>query len=414
MLFFGVVIFAGESFKILGVNASGLVLLIILWQLRHNLETAFRYIWLVAIFLVFVSLGIVRYRIGDVIEDAVPFVVFLVMATALTVLQPKERVAVCKFVIIASALALLKVLAINYLDITPQWAGDTFWQGTKSPVTAGVNRVVLKGADVFIGTSTVVLLCNVTLRQGVPRFFKGRLNLVLLVALIISVVFSLTRGTVVAIAAAMMICIVFGIRSGLVRPASPAIIVVLLGALIVGGPLAPGASAYYERFLDTAGEHASADDAAFAYRYVETIHVIEAAQQTDYLGAGLGASYWTPLSGSDKDDGRSLFAHSLPAWLLLKVGVIGVCIFYIMMLHRISIPIRKLVSKKDSSRYGLSLMLTTVGALLYLLSNDVMNNKFATLSGAAAYALYFVLADYRALTERQVPEDACVHPINRH
>jgi hypothetical protein len=406
MFLFGVIILAGESFKVFGINVSGLILLVILWQIRgHARRAAVRYLWLVVPLVVFSAIGVFRYRIGDVIEDTVPLITFFVVAAAIGLLPPEERLSICKFVVVLSAFAVLKILAINYLNITPEWGGTGFWQGTKEPMD-GVNRIVLKGADVFIGTSAVLLLMSMTLKKGLPRFFRPRDNLLLLTALTISVVFSLTRGTMVAIATTFLFWTFAGLRSGALKSAGRFVVALVVCGVVIAGPLAQGASAYYDRFIDTVGmgQHAAEDDVAFAYRLVETVNALDAARQTHFLGAGFGVSFFTPLSGSEKSDGRSLFVHSLPTWLILKIGVGGFLLIYGALLWQIRIPLRKLFLRTITAA-EIPFAIAAIGGLSYLMANDLINNKFSTLSGGAAYALYFVMAESCRVTQRETNEE---------
>lgn len=401
MLLFGVIIVAGESFKIFGVNLPVLILVVIVWKIRSHLRSALSgYLWLTIPLLTFAIVGAFKYRFGDVLEDTLPLVAFLIIAVALELLDPKDRLNVCKFVIVFSALAVIKVLAINDFNIAPSWGGNGFWQGTKESVD-GVNRIVLKGADVFIGTSTALLLINGTLKKGFPRFFRSRETLCIFAALTISIVFSLTRGTIVAIAAAFLFWILVGIRSGTLRSAGRFILVLLVCALITVGPLAPDASAYYQRFMNTfgLGQQTAEDDVAFAYRLVESANALDVARQTYFLGAGFGVSFFTPLSGSDKSDSRDLFVHSLPVWLILKVGIIGLVLVYGGLLSGLSVAVREIMLRRINPA-DIPFAIAAIGGLSYLLVNDTINNKLSTLSGGAAYALYYVLAKGCRVIER--------------
>src|SRR5207244_2778597 len=115
---------------------------------------------LIVLTIIFLLIGIARYPIQDVFEDLLPFLIFVIIATSLSPLKLEDRLQLLRFIVIVSALCILKVLAISYFDLQVSWGGDTFWQAAKVPLPSGLNRVVLKGADIFICISATLLLAG--------------------------------------------------------------------------------------------------------------------------------------------------------------------------------------------------------------------------------------------------------------
>lgn len=412
MLLFGVVIVAGESFKIQDVNvAVVLMLAIAAWvsvsSIVHSLTGVRRYFWLVTISLIFLTIGIHSNRIEDVAEDFLPFAALFLVIAALATLRPEQRLQFYRFVIVASALASLKAIAMSYLDVTPEWGGNTFWQGGKAEIAPGQWRIILKGGDVFICVSTAILISGTMLRRGLPQIFRRTTGIVLLAATTTGVAASLTRASGAAIGLALLFWGSLLLGSGLLR-FRRALILMIVASVFVLPAAGTWFQAYNERWSDliSLGSRGLEDDIALSFRRQEANKIIAISEKSNFLGAGFGTSYYLAFSGSQKSDGRSLYAHSLPVWLLFKAGVAGLCAFYVTLLLRIISPMRKLRRLRDTAlrqdpRFIRSLCLASAASvgLLFLFFNDFTNNKFATLSGASAYAMLFAMSDEQTDTQ---------------
>jgi hypothetical protein len=77
--------------------------------------------------------------------------------------------------------------------------------------------------------------------------------------------------------------------------------------------------------------------------------------------------------------------HVLPIWLILKVGVVGLIVFASTIVRSIRASYSAVAQSAERSAAAPAL-LSALG-LIVLSINDLSNNKFATVSGAAAYAL---------------------------
>lgn len=387
-VFFGAIILFGESFKITDVNVAGVILgvmcanLLLLFIRRPNLRMRRDDVALLAIALVFAGLGFMRYRTSDVMEDLIPFVVFLAVAVSFPNLPLRDRMTVYRLIVVFSAVALLKVLAIAFLPIEPEWGGNTFWQASKVPMSSGLNRVILKGGDIFIGVSATVVAFHLMLKRRLQRLFHPKVAILLLITLVAGVVQSFTRASLGALFLALSACFLLLRRSGVMQHRR-VLVAVATAALVAVLALQSGAlwyQSFSERVLDPA-------DMALVYRQVEALNALDAARQASFLGAGLGAYFYTPLSGSAKVDGRSLYAHFVPVWLVLKVGALGALVFYFV-IGRSIVRARRAIGEAlaDNRIESVMLLATNLAGLVFLVAVDSLNNKFATLSGAAAYA----------------------------
>lgn len=399
LAFFGVVILAGESFKIAGVNLAAVALVLILLQLllswpHRRGERLFPYPWVMALAGAFLLVGLSRHGTADVIEDFVPFAALLIVGAGLRKLDTAELIQIYRAIVLFAAGAALKSLAINCLDVSPQWGGEeaNFWQAVKLPMASGINRVILKGGDVFISLATAVVVCDAMVRCESGRMFPWRRSLLLLSALLTGLMLSLTRASMAAVALVILFWTLILSGSGALKIRRLAVVGAAILGLWISAPFAGGwLQAYYERWDFTIPlERPMEGDISLAFREFESERAIQAASESNFLGGGMGTSFFAPLNGSPKDDGRALFVHSLPAWLLLKVGVIGMVVFYAAVLKRI---IAASCGVYGNHRQA-SMAMTALAGALFLLVNDFSNNKFATLSGAAAYALVLSVIDH--------------------
>jgi hypothetical protein len=433
--FLGLVILAGESFKVRDVNVAGLVLLMLVLQLvlvalsGDGLRLRLVDLPLLTIAAVFGAVGVARYDARDVFEDAVPFVVFALTMASLTTVSVASRLRVCRFVVVVSALAFAKMLAIAYLNVEPAWGGNTFWQGSRRELGSGTYRVFLKGGDVFISVAATMLLASLMLRGRSPAPFGRPTTVLLCIPLLAAVVMSYTRATIGAIALALLVWPALLYRTGIVDLRRAAVVVLLIasGALAslqmaalargraLDGPWglsygSIGVASAVQRF----GE---GGDLALAYRQLETAEALEVAGRDGYLGSGLGAHFYTPFSGSRKEDGRSLYAHHLPAWLTLKVGIAGAVVFYGTLWISIGATMRHLrcvgQSARDNQCTGVPapVLAASLAALLFLMFNDLLNNKFVTVSGAAAYGLILSLRGRRPPGEGAAGSSTGLSPV---
>jgi hypothetical protein len=405
--FLGLVILAGESFKVHDINIPGIVLLLLMghlalvaasgrgFRLRH-FDVA-----MIAIAGLFAALGAARYPAGDVFEDALPFVIFMLVVVSMANLRMPDHLHVYRFVIVASAVAFAKVLAIAFLDVQPEWGGNTFWQGSRLELASGMTRVILKGGDVFVSVSAAALLSGLMLRRRVQPLFPRATTYVLLVLLLLAVMMSFTRATIGAMAAAFFVWPFFLRRTGVLdwRRTAALLLVVVAGAVISlqaatwlrgGSPDGSWGFSLEEIGVGSAlRRFGEGGDLALAYRQLEALEALAIAGQDGFLGSGFGAHYHAPLSGSAKEDGRSLYVHHLPIWLVLKVGIVGAVAFYLLILRWMFLTLRRISprARPSISDPFTTLLATSLAGLLFLLFNDLLNNKFATPSGAAAYAL---------------------------
>jgi hypothetical protein len=383
--YYFVMVVLGESFKIDQVNAAAITFLLLLLQAVLIVaalpmrRTWPRHLFLLPLWLAYFILGALRYPIRDVIEDAAPLATFIVLVNCLDQLSSGSRENLVRFVVWLSALSLIKILFINSFDVHVSWGGDSLWQATKTEVVPGLNRITLKGADVFLIISTALLIGSLLLRDTNAFLFGRSKSALLLVALVASLLFSFSRASFAAIVIGVIVWVALSARARVLRAKSvAAFAIVVTASAIAIGPLSLSQAVNVRLAQDE-------QNISSVYRLVESARALEHARQFYFLGSGFGLSFYTPFSGTDRPDERGLFVHVLPIWLILKVGVVGLIVFASTIVRSIRASYSAVAQSAERSAAAPAL-LSALG-LIVLSINDLSNNKFATVSGAAAYAL---------------------------
>jgi hypothetical protein len=126
-------------------------------------------------------------------------------------------------------------------------------------------------------------------------------------------------------------------------------------------------------FIFDFGQRFKVDDGrGEKWRYLETAIVLLEVENSLIFGNGMGSGFYMPVaSGSNLEDGLNLYSHNIFSWLLLKGGIFLILIFLVTVFK-----IMYILDWKDR---------LIIIAMLLL---NVINNYFATFSGAFLFALY--------------------------
>jgi hypothetical protein len=390
-LFFSVVIVLGESFKIgageLKISLPMLLFFLFMaFSIRRNLfipvqGTDLAIYCLGGLFLIFAVVGVLSGNaIGDILEDAYPFGIVILLHIVLRSWPAEDLLQLWRLMIVMGILAAGKVMLIAVLPYDFAW--DNNWQAAKEPLPLnGFYRIILRGGDIFISFSLVYGLVKLHLKSG-----GARISTILAVLLtLIAVFISLSRSSFLADGVAIAVLFTgfyrhFSSRKVLVFGG---LILILLIALLPFMNAISLASSIFEARKDAF----DADDVSVTFRENENNLILDQAAARLYLGNGLGSYFYMNDSGSEKTDGRSIYAHNIFFWLLLKTGVLGIAVFifiYFSACRQYWQFLRHYITAHWNS---LSVFTLFAGGIIILIIS-LLANKFSTLGGAAFFGLF--------------------------
>jgi hypothetical protein len=390
VLLFGSIIVLGESFKLnLGFLSVSLPLLLIALLLLINSNKDFRFYTTKLDILVYAFLSVILFfavvglfagnSVRDILEDIYPLLVFVLLFLVFRSWRMEKLALLWKLIIGLGTIAAIKVILIGILPIEAGW--DSFWQAAKEPLPLGsFSRIILRGGDIFLSTAMVYYLLAILRKDGPGVLpFAG-----FLVLTVIAVFISLSRSSFLADFLAILFCVVlFRKYFRTKRLISFAAFLTFLFILIL--PFINAVSLAFSIF-EARTDAFDNNNISVSFRENENELVREKASGVYYLGNGMGSYFYLPLSGSEKMDGRSIYAHNFNYWLLLKTGIIGLLLFNSIYIISIIYFIKYLHSVEFGQTEFLLLTLLAGGIVVWVIS--VLANKFSTLSGAVFLSLF--------------------------
>jgi hypothetical protein len=132
-----------------------------------------------------------------------------------------------------------------------------------------------------------------------------------------------------------------------------------------------------------------ANDISTSFRKDERSLALDKASTFFFMGNGLGSYFYIDYSGSEKKDSRSIYVHDFNTWVILKAGILGLVIFYLIFFKSCYNLFWCLKQQTNSfyNQYNLLLLsLFSSGLIVYIIS--FLANKFSTISGAVFLALF--------------------------
>jgi O-antigen ligase len=292
--------------------------------------------------------------------------------------------AVLAAILAGSALAALKGLYLFLTPVTVDW--DGVWQARRI-VEPGVVRIILRGADVLLVVSTVVVATRWWFgrRMSWPIAAAGALSA-------FGVLLSGTRsnwaglaGGLAWLGAVWVTCSKATIRRAVMAGILCAVI------LIITFTASEGA----RRLGDAAVAVATGRLHTVDFRRIESIAVLDAAWQTYGLGAGFGATYeyWDIGKGSVV---RTPWSHNGYLEILLKTGVLGLLVSLSLVWHSFRLT---LASIRRGHPWA-DRVLGVQGGLVAILVLSLTTNKFFELSGPMFLGFAFAVVQAAADAER--------------
>lgn len=393
-IFFFCLIVLGESFKInLGFASVNILLIIAILificfpftPMRLPIESVGIKLYVfVGCILLFAIIGINRgNKSDDIIEDIIPFLFLFLFYIFIYNLSLKDINKLWYLLIFFSIIAAAKVILINLFNIDVQW--DNNWQAKKDPLPIpGAFRIILKGADIFFSICLgSLLLCLNKLKEQ----YKSLIYFVLIL-LVYAVFISLSRSSYLGIGGGVVIALlVFNKKSINLKKMFLSIFIVF-SLFLITIPFFNFVDFSLNIFQARVSEY-DKGGVATSFREDENEIILNKSTEYAYLGNGLGASFQLPYSGSDKLDGRSLYAHNFNFWLLLKCGIVGLITFFILYLALIKGLWQRFVAS-GNERHKL-VMLSAFSGLIILFVVSIFANKLSTISGCVFLAYVVAL-----------------------
>ncbi|HEV7332024.1 MAG TPA: O-antigen ligase family protein [Flavisolibacter sp.] len=389
---FGAIILLGEAFKLnvgfanisLPLLLLGVIFLLVFNKRLRIYKTNVDFVVYSygAVFLLFTFFGLLSgHHLGDIFEDLYPTFVFLLLFVVWRSFSVEQLAFVWKAVILFSILAAFKVFLIAVVPFEILW--DNNWQAMKEALPlAGFYRIILRGGDVFLSFALVFLLINVQRKDS----FSLYRNLLLIVLLIAAVFISLSRSSFLGIGVALITTFIlchqyFSTKKMAIFSAG--VVVILLILLPFFNTISLAASIFEART-----DAFDADNISVDFRKDEQAAILKKASTVYYMGNGLGSYVYLDLSGSDKKDERSIYAHDFNTWLVFKTGILGWVLFYIIFFkcsHHLYWCLKQKVPLNNQYQ---SLLLTLLASGIVVVIISFLANKLSTVSGSVFFAFY--------------------------
>ncbi len=397
LLLFSVVTILGEAFKIsFGALQISLTLIIsviliflsIFFEIKFYSKLNDKLVYLFILLILFFSAyGFLQGNaVGDVFEDAYPLVMFCIFYCIFRNFNANDISRMWKAFLFLGVVCSIKVLFINILPITTGW--DNNWQATKEPIPfSGAFRIILRGGDLFISIAFVALILKCQyINIKVYKFFIS------LTLLLYALFISLSRSSYLADALSI-IAILFLYRQYFSRKRIILFILIFFVVLVVALPFINIASAAASVF-EARTEAFDQGNVATEFRSEEQSIIYSIAKEKYYLGGGLGSFFYLPYSGSEKSDGRSIYSHDFNAWIIFKMGILSLIVFYLLFFTT-CINYHKVIKKNSIenriNKYQLPMLLLSSGIVFFIIS--LWANKVNTFSGSLFFA-FFCAAPY--------------------
>lgn len=388
---FAAIILLGEAFKLnLGVKASlPLLLIVVTFLLTVNKNLRFYKTFLDgcvyaygAVFVFFTLVGITAgNHIGDVFEDLYPVLVFVFLFAVWRSFSVEQFGRLWKKIILFSVIAAFKVILIALVPADVLW--DSPWQAMKEALPLpGFYRIILRGGDAFLSYALVYLLIDVH-RKGAAFLLR---NLLVIVLLLVAVFISLSRSSFLGVGVALFLTFVLFRRYFSAKKLgifTASVVVVLLALLPFFNTLSLAASIFEART-----DAFDAEDISVDFRKDERSLALKKAAAVYYIGNGLGSYFYLDLSGSEKKDERSIYVHDFNTWLVLKTGVVGLLLFYLIFFRSGYNLFWCLRQKNALNADDGLLLLSLFAAGIVIVVISFLANKLSTISGSVFFAFY--------------------------
>lgn len=390
-LLFGTIILLGEGFKIsFGLVKVSLPLIIVGFILMSSINRSLRiytsaldkgvYLYCF-LFIPYTVIGMASGNaFRDILEDLYPVLVFGALYIVMRSWDIADINDLWYAIILFGTLAAIKVMVIGMLPYEILWSNN--WQAAKEPLPLnGFSRIILRGGDIFISFALVYYLIEVHRKVWVNMPVKLFLVILTLVAVFISLSRSSFLADGIAIA---LVFLLFRNRFATRKlfTFSSILLVVLIALLPFINTISLAASIFEART-----DAFDADDVSVTFRANEQNLIFEKAASVFYMGNGLGSYFYMPYSGSEKKDGRSIYAHNYINWILLKIGIPGVLLFFFIFLRTCYFYIFAIRNSPVGNEYDM-LALSLLAAGIVVMSISFLANKLSTLSGSVFFALF--------------------------
>lgn len=392
LLLFGSTILLGEAFKInIGVKISlSLVLIAIMVALALNKRLKIhvtkldRLVYYFAALLLFYAvIGFFSGNaVGDIFEDLYPLAVFTTCVMIWRSFEIAELDRIWKVIMIFGALAAVKVMFIGILPFDIAW--DNNWQAAKEPLPfVNYYRIILRGGDIFLSLAFVYAVISIHRKSSGQTLRK----LLVILATGVAIFISLSRSSFLADAVAVVIT--FILFRSYFSPRRLAILSVTVFVLILALLPFLNIISLAASIFEARTEAFDANNIATEFRKGERELIFNKASSVYYMGNGLGSYIYQEYSGSDKTDDRSIYAHDFNTWLIFKMGIPGLIIFYLLFVgccYNLYWCLRQKTNSLNDKYQLLILSLFAGGIVFYIIS--VLANKFNTLSGALFFSFF--------------------------
>lgn len=390
---FSVIIILGEAFKInLGFGKVSLSLVVIGCTLALKLNKSLKFylkpldviVYIYGfVFLIFAILGvIVGNSIGDIFEDLYPILVFVTLFIIWRSFELNEILKIWKAIILFSILAAIKVIIVGIVPFEIQW--DNNWQAMKEPLPfGGFSRIILRGGDTYLSFALVYYMLDAQSKQNASMIKSiGLIGLLLLAVFI-----SLSRSSFLGVGVALFFT--FNLFHHYFSTKRLSILAVAIFSIFLALMPFFNTITLAASIFEARTEAFDSNNISVSFREDERSLILEKSSSVYYLGNGLGSYFYLDLSGSDKKDDRSLYAHDFNMWVILKTGILGLLLFYAIFFKSCYNLYWCLKQKKHALHREYNMLLLSLfasGILIWVIS--FLANKLSTLSGCLFFAFF--------------------------
>jgi hypothetical protein len=316
--------------------------------------------------------------LADLHGVALPFALYVIARRAIPRLGGD---GVVLMVLLATALAAAKALAIALLSPAAAVGPGSIWQAFVIHDSLGIERVVLIGGDTLLALGPA--LCVAARRLGSLR---GGRWVALLVLSGLATGATGTRTNIIAGTIALLAALALDrLDPACAAPMGRLIAGVLAGLtiLLVAGFVVPVGGQGIAQSVTARFNSQSNIQQSLQYRADESTRLEQALQGKMILGLGAGGTFVTEVPSTFGFElGPTLWAHNGYLWIALKVGIVGLILFAL----GIWLLVRRLWQRRNQmlARAGL---IWLIGILVLSISTNRFNDAGAGLLLALGFAV---------------------------